>query len=609
MQGIAAERLLGQEIGKSYFGANILATRDRLGPDGTYDDMANQLGINAVRYPGGSLTERYFDITNPDQTSTLHYITGQPQPLLPFSEFMQFAADTGRPALIVLPTRTALGDETDALGHRYPSIDEAALRGFVRDTLDGVYGQAPIAGFELGNEYWGAAEMSAVEYGRVASEMALIVKDELVHHPDYDARFQETEIYVQMGMNFGHSRLSAAYDSTDPAQALADFAQDYGLDLGAPYIYGNGGVAWPQLNNLLILREFNTQEEIDSIDGVVAHIYAKGLDNPESQHFALRTIEATWPLQEEGLKTVVTEWNIRNHGRDANEDYGLVQAHEMLDTLAAMASHGVDQAYVWPMQQGAMSSLAGNEGDGAPRVPGAFFNMLSTSLPGTHPVVLEGAEIGQTELVAPATTVHAFAGPDHAVLYTVSTDDSQTVTDALDLRGLVQDWTSAEIIRLGVADGELPGAARATPVLSELPADQVLQDGVLTVELAPREILQVVLRGVTYTPNTQDALDQLDIPYFAPASFDAILGLDSAGDISAADLSDLAGLGASKLLDTGGDTAPLPLPLPILAPEDQPPAAPPADDAPPPDEAEAASAGADFGLLLLLPMLFLAMAF
>jgi hypothetical protein len=132
---------------------------------------------------------------------------------------------------------------------------------------------------------------------------------------------------------------------------------------------------------------------------------------------------------------------------------------------------------------------------------------------------------------------------------------------------------------------------------------------VLTVELAPREILQVVLRGVTYTPDTQDALDQLDIPYFAPASFDAILGLDSAGDIGAADLSDLAGLGTSKLLDTGGDTAPLPLPLPILAPEDQPPADPPADDAPPPDEAEAASAGADFGLLLLLPMLFLAMAF
>jgi len=66
MQGIAAERLLGQEIGPSYFGANILATRDRLGPDGTYDDMANQLGINAVRYPGGSLTERY--LTSPTQT-------------------------------------------------------------------------------------------------------------------------------------------------------------------------------------------------------------------------------------------------------------------------------------------------------------------------------------------------------------------------------------------------------------------------------------------------------------------------------------------------------------------------------------------------------------
>ena len=605
MPRIAAERLLGQEIGPSYFGANILATRDRLGPDGTYDDMADQLGINAVRYPGGSLTERYFDITNPDQTSTLHYITGQPQPLLPFSEFMQFAADTGRPALIVLPTRTALGPETDALGHRYPAIDEAALRGFVRDTLDGAYGPAQIAGFELGNEYWGAAEMSAVEYGRVASEMALIVKDELVQHPDYEIRFQDTEIYVQMGMNFGHSRLSADYDSTDPAQALADFARDYGLDLGAPYLYGNGNIAWPQLNNLLILREFDTPAEMGSIDGVVAHIYAKGLDNPESQHFALRTIEATWPLQEEGLKTVVTEWNIRNHGRDSDTDYGLIQAHEMLDTLAAMATHGVDQAYVWPMQQGARSSLAGNEGDAAQKVAGTFFKMMGAALPGTHPVVLEGAEIGQTELAMPATTLHAFAGHDHAVFYALSTDDTQQISESFDLSGLVQGWASAEITRLGVAPGDLPGAAQATPVLTALPADEVLQDGVLGVDLAPREIMQVVLRGVSYTPDTQDALDQLDLPYFAPASFDAILGLDSASDIGAADITDLAGLGTSKLQDTGGGL----LPLPLLGPETLPPDAPAETDPPPPDDTEPASTGADFGLLLLLPMLLMAMAF
>jgi hypothetical protein len=133
----------------------------------------------------------------------------------------------------------------------------------------------------------------------------------------------------------------------------------------------------------------------------------------------------------------------------------------------------------------------------------------------------------------------------------------------------------------------------------------VLQNGVLGVDLAPREIMQVVLRGVSYTPDTQDALDQLDLPYFAPASFDAILGLDSASDIGAADINDLAGLGTSKLQDTGGGL----LPLPLLGPETLPPDAPAETDPPPPDDAEPASAGADFGLLLLLPMLLMAMAF
>mgnify|MGYP006133620691 CR=1 FL=1 len=53
------------------FGGNVLANRgDIVGP-GSYDDAINGLNVTGLRYPGGALTEKYFDITNP----TLKFVT------------------------------------------------------------------------------------------------------------------------------------------------------------------------------------------------------------------------------------------------------------------------------------------------------------------------------------------------------------------------------------------------------------------------------------------------------------------------------------------------------------------------------------------------------
>jgi tRNA A37 threonylcarbamoyltransferase TsaD len=57
------EKIISQGI----FGSNILATRDHLGQGDTFDDVANTLGLQSLRYPGGSLIEHYFDLADPDR--------------------------------------------------------------------------------------------------------------------------------------------------------------------------------------------------------------------------------------------------------------------------------------------------------------------------------------------------------------------------------------------------------------------------------------------------------------------------------------------------------------------------------------------------------------
>ncbi|MEM7489076.1 MAG: type I secretion protein, partial [Pseudomonadota bacterium] len=57
----------GDHITGGFFGGNFLANRDQIGEDGTTDELIAELGVTSLRYPGGSLTEHYFDISNPDQ--------------------------------------------------------------------------------------------------------------------------------------------------------------------------------------------------------------------------------------------------------------------------------------------------------------------------------------------------------------------------------------------------------------------------------------------------------------------------------------------------------------------------------------------------------------
>ena len=537
-----------------HFGGNILAHRDSLGPDGTYAEAADLLDLNSIRYPGGSLTERYFDISDPDRTLAPDSDGEGLQPLISFSEFMAFAEASGRSALIVLPTRSLLSDTADANGDRFSAVDEDALRTFIRDTLDGTYGSPRIAGFEIGNEYWDSGQMTSVEYGRIASEMAVIIRDELQSHPDFDSRFQDTDILVQMGMNYGYGSMEDRYSGTSEEQ-LAQFAEDYGLQLDGDYIYSNGNVAWPQLANLLVMREFDLPEERAAIDAIVAHSYSRGEFASSSHYFSLQTLTSTWSEEFPDLDIAVTEWNIRNRGRDEEEDYGLTQATEMLDLLEAMTLYGADSAHIYPVQQRSPSSLTGDEGEVEERLAGTFFRMVHETLPGTRPVVLEGASGRESELVTANGEIHAFAGDDRMVFYVTSTVEEGEGRVRLDFSELFTDFDAMTLETLGVAPGESPGDARSTPVRTELDPATHYINGVLRVDLAPREILEVVVTGVQYTADMEAVLSDQPVEDAEPEIVipDDAIYVDGPPTVAPSEFANVSVLSDGSVLATDAD--------------------------------------------------------
>lgn len=496
-----AQSLGANEYTNDIFGANVLSSRDQIGEDGTYDEKVEALGVEHIRYPGGSLTEDYFDLRDPNKSSAVDPDTGNEVELIPYSDFMAYAEENDIDVTVVLPTRYYLSQETDENGHRTEAIDDAVLRQFIRDTLDGEYGEPTVRAFEIGNEYWGSGEMSALEYGRVSSRMAEIVQDEISKHPEADV-FEDIDILVQNGQNYGSSRLSEDYEQYGNGEAqLAQINEDYNLNLSEEdYIYNSGNVAWPKVMNEIIMSEFDKASEIEAVDGLALHIYSKGADKAGSRDFDLRTVEQLWDERFGELDKYITEWNLKaSRNWDVEDNYGLKQAHELLNMTEEFTEHGVDVAHVWAIQQNNLTNLAGNEGDEGPlNVPGEMFRMMSEVLPDTTAIDLS-PNSDEHEVVAEDTSVHAFYGDDTFVSFMVNVSDEPVQTQ-IDFSQILAEGGTIRVEVLGVQDGYNPTSHESPAEITELDPAEVFQNGVFIADLDAHEIVRFVVDDPAYTP-------------------------------------------------------------------------------------------------------------
>ena len=507
---LSIEDVGGPSFTAAHFGGNLLATRDVVGTNGTFADTAATLGMTHLRYPGGALTENCACIYEADRLSDPPRTTDEPVQTS-VTEMFSYATQAGIALTLVLPTRDFLTDISDENGHRFADVDETAVRQFIADIAEGNFGTAPvIQAFEIGNEYWGSGEMNTVEYGRLASEMALIVEDEMSRHPA-SPQFADTDILVQMGTNHGVSDLSGLFDGTGSEQ-LAAANQMFGLSLSEEgYIYSSGEVAWSKVNNAILMDQFDTDAERAAVDGIVAHIYSRGEDVPGSRYFELSQIRDTWLEEMPDLKVYATEWNLkRTVGDTREEEFGLKQAHEMLNIVEAFHWGGVDAAHAWALQLNSRTALAEVEGDAEMRVAGEMFRLMNEVLPGTRPLALVGSAGRETELQGTTADVHSFYAQDRLVTFIASTSDGQS-EQVVDFNNLVTQSGEVSITRLGVAEGENPTFTSAEPQITHEDASALLADGILIADLAPREILMIEMSNPTYTDAVREIAAQ-DVP-------------------------------------------------------------------------------------------------
>lgn len=527
---VRPEALENDLITPDHFGANILATLDRLGPDGTYDDVVESLGVTHVRYPGGSLAEEFFDISDPTKDVVESVISAQAISFLPYDEFMTWAEAENLEVTIVIPTITQLGDlaGADSNGDRFPDIEEDVLRGFIRDTLDGKYGAPEIKAFEIGNEYFGSGEMSSVEYGRLASEMALILKDEINSHPQA-AQFADIDILVQMGVNHGDARLDNFYSDLATGQEQLDALEaDYRMDFPADkFLFSNGTVSWARVNSALVANEFDTPEEVQSVDAIVAHVYGRGLDVPSSWYFDFRVIDDAMGETFPEVTKYVTEWNSRSEEftTDENERFGLEQAHEMMHLLNTMTGYDVESANIWPVQQSTATDLSGPEGQSELTVAGEMFRMMAENLPGTYAIRLDGSVPGEDEVSTLHSDYWLFAGPERSSVFVFAHHD-ETEDISLDLSEVFSDMGTVAVQRLGVQPGDQPESRDAQPDLVELNPTDILNGFTADVTLDPHEVLHISFENPTYVQAFGDMIPEYTPPATDPTDEnpDIILG-------------------------------------------------------------------------------------
>ena len=471
------------KINAHLFGGNVLA------PRGDHSDAIETLGVTGLRYPGGSLTEYMFDIANPNATELVDQRTGEIRSVLPLDEFLAYAQAASQPVTIVIPTRNQLSETVDANGDRTPNITESDLRDFVAGV---VATDAEIAAFEIGNEYWGSGGMNAVEYGRLASQMAAIIDNQLI-----DAGADDVDIIIQKGNNFGHSRISDDFAGIPSDEVFAELNETYDAQLGDEALFPSGQINWAFVNSKLVLSGFD-DAEIKAVDGVVTHIYSRGPSLPETKYFDLKNATATWISEHPGLEIHITEWNLKSTSDlDRNEDYGLFQAAEMLEIIEEFVANGVDAAHVWPLNQNTRNALSNGFTFDEATAPGEMFALMSETLPGKVLVDLNPTD-RDTETQSGNVSVHMFAGEGELALYLINENRQSGTSASVDVSAFVSDFDSADIVVLGVADGDLPGSNKSQAVIDDVDLS-VISNGRIEASLDPGEIMQVVFTGVDPT--------------------------------------------------------------------------------------------------------------
>lgn len=472
--GIDFTGTVGSTISDSHFGGNYLFNRELfdegVGDTGGYDEVVSKLNVLHLRYPGGGMAERYFNLSNPeneyqdtDLTTGETVNNSQKLEITPLSEFLEYAQEIDGKVSIVLPTnqyKDAIidGDENET------QLAKEEIQGFVDYVLNGEFGNT-VEIFELGNEYYAAGDMLPVEYGQVANKMA---------------------IWVQEAIEISGSGF-------DPIIGVQS-SQKYFVD------------------NSSIIQEFSA-EGLSAIDAVIAHTYQNTPWESSNIDEKASLVELWNQAVGEGadLKWIVSEWNVTQNSVD-----GLNQGASILEMFHQLVGEGMDIGYIWPLLENTETELAGNVTLGEPTdllIAGETFRQMSESLDGLQAVnVSSSLDIdGDAEIDA---LIHLYTNTtsDKMVVFLSSLEGNVLEID-LDLSNFGDITTNYDHLwatQIAQLDGQNPLSPNSLPKVTTLTSSDLegsfLNDGIVSLSLDPYNIARLeftIGEGVTMMAHDQ----------------------------------------------------------------------------------------------------------
>lgn len=465
---LSQETVTGQSFGGNYL-FNRGSFGENIGPTGAFDELAQKIGVNHLRYPGGSIAEQMLDIANPKV-----YDDSDPNSAI---GFLKQANAIGAQVTIVLPSARYI----DAIlsGDLQARVAaETELKSFVSTVLRSTYG-ATVEGFELGNEFYATSQFqsqtaspiltAASAYGTVANEMATWVQEAI----DSAATGNDPAIIVQAGQT--------------------------------------------EAQNAEVLQAF-TAPGLAAIDGVTVHNY-RWLpwieQDVSTSKFGF--IDAWQDMAgTRDLLRIVSEWNVGS----VNGAKGLPAAAGLLDMFGLQERLGLDRAQVWPLLQNTTSTLGGNVNTAQPNLApqltmeGEVFRQMSRSLVGLSPFDFDSRQ----DIDADGTTdalVHAYGnGVDRLVVYFSSLEGTATdfTLDLASFGRLATGYSHLWGQVTGVVLGADPLSAASAPVVTSATAAGLeglaTDDGRFHFTLNPYEIISLeftIGRGVSLYGHDQTA--------------------------------------------------------------------------------------------------------
>jgi len=445
---------ISEELTLDHFGTNILFHTDRVKSDSDFSQLIEFSGIVSIRYPGGTVSEQFFDPSDPNSNVGYNYFdiangsseaNAGRRDILPLSSYLDFIEQIDGVVTIVFPTFRYFDEDT----RRIKNDAEAEIREFIVDLLSGVYGAFNGGNISIGNEWYQTNfDWDAGEFGRLQSDIARII--------------------------------SEAAQSLDMRETIS--------------ILGQGGRNASQ--NETMARFFD-HADAAHIDGVISHIYGtnsngNALGIGGSIQGRLDDMMQIWEeTVGENLQLAITEWNVGESGEETTQINGLMRSAPLLRMFAEMVQSDVDIAHIWSMQTRGPAGLSGREGTGADWSPtGYLYNMLFDGGVGAE-LIDTGSHFRLRDQSGEIIGYnYTFASEDEANIF-LSSGVAQDHAISIDLSQIVQEanYVYATILT------NAPGYSRtgytteaALRFITDLPTDEDLN-----IELGAYETIQITV--------------------------------------------------------------------------------------------------------------------